>query len=121
MRTNSSTQQLANPAAVSITRSQAIRLIEALVLCFGTQSFRLIGVLAHRSVIDFKEISKFEFDELDAGVKLALSMAVKAPPSHVIPGALYYEVGQIFGDVQGPIWFKIGNGSYHQFDPNAPL
>lgn len=121
MRLTCNTQQYATPESVEITKAQAIDLIEAVVLCFGTQSFSITGVLAHRTIYSVGDISEFMPDELNAGVKVALSMAVKPPLSDVIPDALYYQVSQIFGKVHGPIRFKIGNGSYHQFDPNAPL
>jgi hypothetical protein len=121
MRISRNTQQHATPASVEITKAQAIGLIEAVVLCFGIQSFSITGVLAHRSIYSFGDIAEFMPDELNAGVKVALSMAVKLPLTDVIPGALYHQVSQIFGKVHGPIWFKIDNGSYHLFDPNAPL
>jgi hypothetical protein len=121
MKTNKvKTQQvsLANPTY--ITNAQAVRLIEALVLNFGTQCFSATGVLAHRSMVSFKCISQFMFDELEAGVKIALSMAVKETSGvSVMPGALLYEVKQLFGDVQKPIIFKIGNGQNCRFDPST--
>jgi hypothetical protein len=109
------------PATVEMTKEQAINLIKAVVFCFGTQSFSLIGVLAHRSVIDFDDISRFVFDELEAGVKVALSMAVKPHTIDVSTAVLRCEIAKVIGDLSGPIWFKIGTGSYHTFDPNAPL
>lgn len=121
MRISRNTQQHVTPASVEITKAQAIDLIKAVVLNFGTQSFSITGVLAHRSIYSSDDIAEFMPDELNAGVKVALSMAVKPPPSDVIPGALYSQVSQIFGKVDGPICFKIGNDSYHQFVPNAPL
>jgi hypothetical protein len=109
------------PEMVQITKAQALDLIKAVVLCFGTQSFRLTGVLAHRSIINVDEISTFVFDELEAGVKVALSMAVKPTQTYVSAAALTCEVHRVFGELQDPIWFKIGNGSYNKFDPKAPL
>jgi hypothetical protein len=106
---------------VQITKEQAVDLIKAVVLCFGTQSFSLTGVLAHRSVISIDEISRFVFDELEAGVKVALSMAVKPRRTYVSAAALNCEVSRVFGELQDPIWFKIGDGSYNKFDPKAPL
>jgi len=120
MSTSPITQHVV-PTAVEITKVQAIELIKAVVLCFGTQSFSLTGVLAHRSFISIDEISRFVLDELEAGVKVALSMAVTPPPTYVSAAALYCAVRRIIGELHGPIWFKIGNGSYHKFDPNAPL
>ena len=121
MKINCNTQQHSMPKMVQITKAQAIDLIKAVVLCFGTQSFSLTGVLAHRSVISIDEISRFVFDELEAGVKVALSMAVKPRRTYVSAAALNCEVRRVFGELQGPIWFKIGSGSYNKFDPNAPL
>lgn len=109
------------PTTVEITKEQAIGLIKAVVLCFGTQSFSLTGVLAHRSVISLDDISRFVFDELEAGVKVALSMAVKSQKTNVSTAVLHCEVLKVIGDLHGPIWFKISAGSYHKFDPNAPL
>ena len=109
------------PINVEITKEQAIGLIKAVVLCFGTQSFSLTGVLAHRSVISLDDISRFVFDELEAGVKVALSMAVKPRQTYVSAAVLHCEVREVFGDLHDPIWFKIGTGSYHKFEPNAPL
>ena len=121
MKINCNTQQHSMPKMVQITKAQAIDLIKAVVLCFGTQSFSLTGVLAHRSIINMDEISRFVFDELEAGVKVALSKAVKPPQTYVSAAALNYEVHKVFGELEGPIWFKIGNGSYNKFDPEAPL
>lgn len=109
------------PKAVEITQEQAIDLIKVVVLCFGTQSFSLSGCLAHRSMISVDEISQFMFDELEAGVKVALSMAVKSAQTCVSTAPLNRQVRQTIGELEGPIWFRIGNGSYHKFDPNAPL
>ena len=109
------------PKVVEISKEQAIDLIKAVVLCFGTQSFVLSGCLAHRSMNNIDEISRFMFDELEAGVKVALSMAVKPAPPYASVVALTCEVRRDIGELQGPIWFKIGNGSHHKFDPNAPL
>jgi len=109
------------PGVVDITKEQAIRLIEAVVLCFGTQSFVRSGPLAHRSIISFKEFARFMPDELEAGVKVALSMAVKRPPTYVSAAALQCEVRRVIGDLQGPIWYRVGHGSYYKFDPNTPL
>ena len=108
-------------STVEMTTEEAICLIKAVVLCFGTQSFSLTGVLAHRSVVSIDEISRFVFDELEAGVKVALSMAVKPPLTYVGADVLHCEVQRVIGDLTGPIWFKIGTGSYHKFDPIAPL
>ena len=107
------------PKAVEITREQAIDLIKAVVLCFGTQSFVLHGGLANRTMISIDEISRFMLDELEAGVKVALSMAVKPAQTYVNTAALNYEVRRVIGELQGPLWFRIGNGSYHEFDPPA--
>lgn len=115
------TKKHAVPTTVEMTREQAISLIKAVVLCFGTQSFSLAGVLAHRSVISIEEISRFVHDELEAGVKVALSMAVKPRQTYVSAAVLHCEVREVFGDLRDPIWFKIGTGSYHKFEPNAPL
>jgi len=121
MRTNCNTQQHAAFRVVDITKAQAVSLIEAVVLCFGTQSFILTGGLAHRSVISFDEFSRFMQDELEAGVKVALSMAVKPPPTYVSAAALNWQVKRVFGELKGPVWFKIDKGSYKEFDPNVPL
>ena len=121
MQIKGNTQQHSVPEMVQITKAQAVDLIKAVVLCFGTQSFSLTGVLAHRSVISIDEISRFVFDELEAGVKVALSMAVNPQRTYVSAAALNCEVRRVFGELQGPIWFKIGSGSYNKFDPKAPL
>ena len=121
MNTNKSNIQQASLAKPThLTNAQAVRLIEALVLNFGTQCFSASGVLAHRSMLSFKCISQFMFDELEAGVKIALSMAAKETSGiSVMPGALHYEVCQLFGEVQEPVIFKIGNGQYRRFDPGS--
>jgi len=106
---------------VDITKEQAIRLIEAVVLCFGTQSFVRSGALAHRSIISFKEFERFMPDELEAGVKVALSMAVEHPSTYVTAAALQCEVRRVVGDMQGPIWYRVDYGSNYKFDPNTPL
>ena len=106
---------------VDVTKEQAIRLIEAVVLCFGTQSFVGSGALAHRSIISFKEFARFMPDELEAGVKVALSMAVERPSTYVTAAALQCEVRRVVGDMQGPIWYRVDYGSNYKFDPNTPL
>jgi len=121
MGTNSNTQQCVIPVAVTISRAQAIELINALVVCFGSQSFSLTGVLAHRIFDNVAEISRFMFDELEGGVKVALSMAVKPRATYVSTAVLDCAVRRIIGGLQEPIVFRIEKGSYHKFDPKAPL